>query len=246
MPLRRLWAALAAPLFLAFAAALPAAEAPKPNRPPDKLSDLHRFFGRALQKGLGAEVTAWPVRIQGRSWELLRNAYFPDVELSLRPFVAQGLRFEKAELRFRRMQLDRDSLLNWELEVRELREVETRLVFNLRSLAVKLSEQAGQEIRLRSVMDDQVLLLTGEGRLLGLRIPVEARCRPVWDEASKTLTLKPLEQRFRGRVLPRWLWWLAHSPVPKAPVLDLGFSWIPFNIQEVHVGWDHVNLSTNW
>ena len=43
-----------------------------------------------------------------------------------------------------------------------------------------------------------------------------------------------------------WLWRLGRSPVPERPVLDLGFSWIPFNIQEVHVGWDRVNLSTNW
>jgi hypothetical protein len=216
------------------------------GRPPDKLSDLYKFFNQSVRQGLGAEVTAWPIRIQGRSWELLKDARFPEVELILRPFETQGLRFEKAEFLFRRLQLDRDRLLNWELDVREVREVQTRLVFTLRSLGKKLSDSVGEEVRLRSDMNDQVVLLTGPGRFLGVACQVQARVQPVWDEKAKTVILRPLEQSFGGRDVPRWLWWLGRSPVPKEPVLDLGFSWIPFNIQEVHVGWDHVNLSTDW
>jgi hypothetical protein len=239
-------------LFLAAAALLPlglaAAPAPdaKPSRPPEKLSDLYKFFNLAARQGLGAETTAWPVKITGRSWELMKDARFPEVELILRPFDTQGLRFEKAEFLFRRMQLDRDKLLTWDLDVREVKEVQSRLVFTLRSLAHKLSQASGQEIRLKSDVDDEVMLLSGPGRYLGVACQVSARCQPVWDEKAKTLVLKPVEQRFGDHLIPRWLWFLGSSPVPKAPVLDLGFSWIPFNIQEIHVGWDHVSLSTNW
>jgi hypothetical protein len=233
---------LLAPLAARAAVKLP----PPPTRPPDKLSDLYKFFGRAASEGLGEEITVWPIKILGRSWELLKGAQFPEVDLTLKPFDTQELHFEKAELLFRRLQLDRDQLLNWKLDVRECREVQTRLVFTLRSLARKLSKAAGQEIRLKSDMDDRIVVLSGPGRFAGVACEVTARCQPQWDEKAKTLRLVALEQRFGERKVPRWLWWLGSSPVPQAPVLDLGFSWIPFNIQEVHVGWDHVNLSTNW
>ena len=124
--------------------------------------------------------------------------------------------------------------------------MQTRLVFTLRSLALKLGAAAGQDIKLQADLDAQQLLLGGRGRFLFIPCQVEARCDARWDDAAKTLRLVPLEQRFGGHKVPRWLWWLGRSPVPDAPVLDLGFSWIPFNIQEVHVGWDRVNLSTNW
>lgn len=217
-----------------------------PGRPPDKLSDLYKFFTAAAEKGLGADFKAWPIRITGRSWELMKTAKFPEVELIMQPFETQGLKFEKAELLFRRMQLDRDRLLNWDLDVREVHEVQTRMVFTLRSLSHKLSEASGKDVRLKSDMDDQVVQLSGPGRFLGIACQVQARCQPLWSEKAKTLRLVPLEQRFGDHPIPRWLWWLGSSPVPKEPVLDLGFSWIPFNIQEVHVGWDHVSLSTNW
>lgn len=234
---------LAAPLA---AERAPKMDGPKPDRPPEKLSDLYKFFNLAARQGLGAETTAWPVKITGRSWELMKDARFPEVELILRPFETQGLKFEKAELLFRRLQLDRDKLLTWDLDVREVKEVQSRLVFTLRSLAHKLSQASGQEIRLKSDVDDEVMVLSGPGRYLGLACQVTARCQPTWDEKAKTLVLKPVEQRFGDHLVPRWLWFLGASPVPKEPVLDFGFSWIPFNIQEIHVGWDHVNLSTNW
>lgn len=216
------------------------------GRPPEKLSDLYRFFTLAVRDGLHADVQGWPVRILGRSWELMRDARFPEVELTLKPFEAQGLKFEKAELLFRKLEIDRDALLNWKMAFKEVREVQSRLVFTLRSLAQKLSKDSGKEIKLQADMEEQIIVLSGPGRFLGIPCTVEARCQPLWDEAAKTLRIKPIEQRFGGHKTHRWLWWLGSSPVPDGPVLDFGFSWIPFNIQEVHVGWDHVNLSTNW
>lgn len=216
------------------------------GRPPEKLSDLYRFFTYAVRDGLHAEVQGWPVRILGRSWELMRDAKFPEVELTLKPFETQGLKFEKAELLFRRLEIDRDALLNWKLEFKEVKEVQSRLVFTLRSLGQRLARESGKEIKLQADMEEQVIVLSGPGHYLGVPCQVEARCQPLWDEATKTLRLKAQEQRFGGRKVPGWLWWLGASPVPQGAVLDFGFSWIPFNIQEVHVGWDHVNLSTNW
>jgi len=135
---------------------------------------------------------------------------------------------------------------NKSLKMKEVREVESRLVFTLRSLAKRFSDKAGSEIRLQADMEEQQVVLSGPGRFCGIACTVEARCQFVWDENAKTLRLVPLEQAFGGHNVPRWLWWAGRSPVPEAAVLDLGFSWIPFNIQEVHVGWDQVNLSTNW
>lgn len=226
------------------ASAVPPAQLP--SHPPAKLSDLYKLFTLALRDGLRAEVQAWPVRIQGRSWELMRDARFPEVELTLKPFETQGLKFDKAEFLFRRLEVDHDALAQWKLSLKEVKEVQSRMVFTLRSLARRLGAERGQEIKLQADMDEQLIVLSGEGRYLGLPCQVEARCQAVWDETAKTLRLQPQEQTFGGHRVPRWLWWLGSSPVPKAPVLDFGFSWIPFNIQEVHVGWDHVNLSTNW
>jgi hypothetical protein len=120
------------------------------------------------------------------------------------------------------------------------------MVFTLRSLAKRLSDQAGTEIHLQADMEEQQVLLSGPGSFCAVPCAVEARCQFVWDETAKTLRLQPLGQTFGGHAVPAWLWWLGRSPVPAQPVLDFAFSWIPFNIQEVHVGWDQVNLSTNW
>jgi len=221
-------------------------EASLPEGAPRKLSDLYKFFAKAVSDGLGSEVQANPVRITGRSWELVRAGSFPEVELTLKPFAAQGLKFDKGEFLFRKMEVDTAALLQWKLQMKQVRQVESRLVFTLRSLGKRLSEQAGTDLRLQADMEEQQVLLSGPGAFCGVPCAVEARCQFVWDENAKTLRLAPLEQTFGGRKVPRWLWWAARSPVPQAPVLDFSFSWIPFNIQEVHVGWDQVNLSTNW
>jgi hypothetical protein len=225
-------------------ASIPAAETP--SRPPSKLSDLYKVFTLAAKDALHAEVQAWPVRILGRSWELVKGGVFPEVEFTLKPFETQGLKFEKAELLFRHLVVDTDALQRWQIKLKDVREVQTRLVFTLRSLATKLGTALGQDIKLQADLDAQQLLLSGPGRFLFIPCQVEARCEPRWDDQAKTLTLAPVEQRFGGHRVPRWLWWLGRSPAPAQPVLDLGFSWVPFNIQEVHVGWDRVNLSTNW
>jgi hypothetical protein len=238
--------ALASAPLLAAPAPAPAEAAAVPSRPPSKLSDLYKVFTLSAKDALHADVQAWPVRILGRSWELMKGGVFPEVEFTLKPFEAQGLKFEKAELLFRHLVVDTGALQQWRIQLKDVREVQTRLVFTLRSLALKLSGAEGADIKLQADLDAQQLLLSGPGRFLFIPCLVEARCEPRWDDQAKTLRLVPLEQRFGGHRIPRWLWWLGRSPAPEAPVLDLGFSWIPFNIQEVHVGWDRVNLSTNW
>lgn len=242
----------------ALPALLPAAKAPKgispqarfeaglPPDAPKKLSDLYKFFTKTVQEGLGAEVQSSSVRVTGRSWELIRDGKFPEVEISLKPFEAQGIKFDKGEFLFRRMEVDSPALIQWKLKLKEVREVESRLVFTLRSLAKRLSDAAGAEIKLQTDTEEQLILLSGPGAFCAIPCAVEARCQLVWDENAKTLRLKTLGQSFGGHEIPGWLWWLGRSPVPQAPILDFGFSWIPFNIQEVHAGWDQVNLSTNW
>jgi hypothetical protein len=236
-----LTAMLAAP-----AAAAPLAAPGLPDHAPAKLSDLYKVFTLAAREAFGAEVQSSQVRIVGRSWELMRDAVFPEVELTLKPFEAQGLKFERVELLFRKLSVDPAALAAWRIKLKDVREVQSRLVFSLRSLARKLSDAAGQDLKLQADLDAQQLLLSGRGRFLLIPCGVEARCQPVWDEGARTLKLAALEQSFGGHRIPRWLWWLGASPVPAAPVLDLGPSWIPYNIQEVHVGWDRINLSTNW
>jgi hypothetical protein len=238
-----LTALLAAPV--AAAAAPPPAPA-LPDHAPAKLSDLYKVFTLAAREAFQADLQSSQVRILGRSWELMRDAVFPEVELTLKPFEAQGLKFEKVELLFRKLSVDKAALEGWKVRLKDVREVQSRLVFSLRSLAQKLGQAAGQDLKLQADLDAQQLLLSGRGRFLLIPCGVEARCQPVWDEAAKTLRLSPLEQSFGGHRIPRWLWWLGRSPVPDGPVLDLGASWIPYNIQEVHVGWDRINLSTNW
>jgi hypothetical protein len=243
-------------LILGLAAALPAAKAAAAKKAavlndaglkaPDRLSDLYKIFNQALREGLGAEVQAWPIRIQGRSWELLKDGQFPEVELILKPFQTQDLSFEKAELLFRHMHLDREALLNWKLHLIEVREVESRLIFNMRSLAQKLSKAAGQDLGLKADAEAQTVRVTGKGRFCFIPCTVEADCELKWDDASKQLSMAPQTLYFGGHRIWRWLWWLGRQPLPQGPLLDLGFSWIPFNIQEVHVSWDRVNLTTNW
>jgi hypothetical protein len=237
---------LALGLCAALAAAPAASPEPGAPKPPNRLSDLYKIFNQSLREGLGAEVQAWPIRIQGRSWELLKDGQFPEVELVLKPFQTQDLSFEKAELLFRRMHLDRDALLAWKLHLLEVREVESRLIFSMRSLAQKLSRAAGQDLSLKADAEAQTVRVTGRGRFCLIPCTVEADCELRWDDTAKQLNMVPQTLYFGGHRIWRWLWWLGRQPLPQGPLLDLGFSWIPFNIQEVHVSWDRVNLTTNW
>lgn len=239
-------AALLAAFSIPAPAGAPKLSAPDTSKPPEKLSDLYKVFTQALREGLGADVQAWPVRILGRSWELVRDAKFPEVELTLKPFQAQDLSFEKAEILFKKMSVDHDALQAWKLKLVEVREVETRLIFSMRSLSQKLGKLIGQEVTLKADAEAQTVLLTQRGSYLFIPCAVESTCELAWDDAAKKLTLVPREVRYGGHHIWRWFWWLGSRPVPQVPVLDLGFSWIPFNIQEVHVSWDRVNLTTNW
>ncbi len=219
---------------------------PDTSKPPEKLSELYKVFTLALREGLGADLQAWPVRIVGRSWELVRDAKFPEVELTLKPFQAQDLSFEKAEILFKKMTVDHDALQAWKIKLLEVREVETRLIFSMRSLGQKLSKMAGQDVTLKADAEGQTVWVSQRGRFLFIPCSVESNCELAWDDVAKRLTLVPKEVSYGGHRIWRWLWWLGSRPVPQEPVLDLGFSWIPFNIQEVHVSWDRVNLTTNW
>lgn len=236
-------------LGLALSMSVSAAPAAKPldtSKPPEKLSDLYKVFTLALREGLGAEVQAWPVRVLGRSWELVRDAKFPEVELTLKPFQTQELSFEKAEILFKKMSVDRDALLAWKVKLTEVREVETRLIFSMRSLSQKLGKALGQDVSLKADAEAQTVTLTQKGSFVFIPCSVESVCTLEWDETAKTLRMLPQEVRYGGHRIWRWFWWLGSRPAPQAPVLDFGFSWIPFNIQEVHVSWDRVNLTTNW
>jgi hypothetical protein len=239
---------LAAPVWAAkpLAKKAAAAKLEAGPHPPDRLSDLYKVFTQALREGMGAEVQAWPIRIVGRTFELMRDGHFPEVELTLKPFQTQGLSFEKAEILFKKMSVDRDALLQWKLKLVEVREVESRLIFSMRSLAQKLSKAAGQEVTLKADAEAQTVLLTQRGRFFFVPCTVEATCEVAWDDNAKLLRLKAKEVRYSGHLIWRWFWWMGSRPAPAEPILDLGFSWIPFNIQEVHVSWDRVNLTTNW
>ncbi|MGH7442504.1 MAG: hypothetical protein ACREKE_07525 [bacterium] len=221
-------------------------EADLPKTAPHKLSDLYKVFEEALRQGLGAQVKPESIRIRGQSWELLSNARFPQVEIKLKPFDTQGLRFNKAGFFFRKMDVDRSALWKSRIKVLQVREVQSRLVFTLSSLGLKLAGPSGVEPRLQADMDNQELIVDAQGSICGISCGVESRCHFVWDETSKTLRLVPLERRFGGHLIPHWLWALGKGPVTDKPILDFGFSWIPFNIQQVHVGWDEVDLSTDW
>jgi|GEM_PF-2499417 len=220
-------------------------EAGLPADAPRKLSDLYKFFTQSVADGLGTDLHASSVRITGQSWELLRDARFPEVELTLKPFEAQGLHFEKGGFLFRGLEVDQAALFSWKLKVKQLRQVQSRMVFTLRSLAQHLNG-GGQDLHLQADMEAQQVVVTGRGSFCGIACQVVSPCRFVWDENAKTMRLVPVSAAFGGHALGHWLWGLGTSPVPKAPILDFGFSWIPFNIQEVHVGWDEVDLSTDW
>jgi hypothetical protein len=240
--------ALAALLALA---ALPAlAGAPKNieagEGPPERLSDLYKLLTLNLRKGLGPDLVAWPIRLTGRSQEIVDNGMFYELEMTLKPFEMQGLNFEKGEIFIKKMSVDREALQHWDIKVLDYREVQTRLIFTLRSLEKKLSLASGQELKLRADSAERTLGLIGRGRFCGIPVAAEATAGLRWDEKGRKLYLEPKAMRFGGFQVPRLLWWLGSSPLPEAAILDLSGTWVPLNIQEIYVGWDRINLSTNW
>jgi hypothetical protein len=238
---------LALMLFLATAAQ---AGAPKKieagDSPPDKLSDLYKLLTLNLRKGLSPDLVVWPIRLTGRAMEIVDNGMFYELEMTIKPFDMQGLNFEKGEIFIKKMSVDKEALQHWDLKVLDYREVQTRLIFTLRSLEKKLSLALGQEIKLRADSAERLVAIRGKGKLLGLPLACMERSSLRWDEKARMLYFERKEISFADHVLPRWLWWMASGIAPESPILDLSATWVPLNIQEIYVGWDRINLSTNW
>lgn len=213
---------------------------------PDKLSDLYKLLTLNLRKGLSDDLVVWPIRLTGRTSEIVDNGMFYELEMTLKPFEMQGLSFEKGEIYIKKMSVDKEALQHWEIKVLDYREVQTRLIFTIRSLEKKMSLAAGQEIKLRSDSADRIVEIKGSGHFCGIPVLCDARAGLRWDEKARKLYFDPQSLSCAGFNIPRWMWWAASSVVPETPILDLSATWVPLNIQEIYVGWDRINLSTNW
>lgn len=225
----------------------PAFSAPEPDvsKPPAKLSDLYKFLAMHVRRGLSEDVTVWPIRLQGRAKEILNAGNFFEVEMTLKPFELQDLSFEKGEILIKHMKVDPELMAKWELKLLDYKEVQTRLIFSLRSLEKKLSKTLG-EVKLKADSAERIVEIRGRGRFCLIPASFETRAGLRWDEPTKKLYFAPKTVSWAGFKVPRFLWWLGSGATPKEPLLDLGASWIPLNIQEIYVGWDRINLSTNW
>lgn len=245
MTVRRFFAAMLLLAALASAVAGPPKNITAGDGPPEKLSDLYKFLTLAMRKGLAPDLVIWPIRLTGRAAEIIDNGMFYEIEMSSKPFELQGLSFEKGEFFIKKMSVDQQAMQNWELKLLDFREVQTRLIFTLRSLEKKLID-AGYDLKLRADSSERVVELKGRGRFCLIPMDYDARCSLRWDEKGRKLYFEPKSMRWAGFALPRLLWWLGSHAVPKEAILDLSYSWIPLNIQEIYVGWDRINLSTNW
>jgi hypothetical protein len=224
------------------------AKAPKAldtSKPPAKLSDLYKFLTLQVRQGLTETVNVWPIRLQGRPKEILGQGIFFEVEMTLKPFEFQGLSFEKGEILIKQMKVDPLAMQRWELKLQDYKEVQTRLIFTLRSLEKKLEAGHG-ELKLRADSAERMVEIKGHGRYALIPMNFEARAALKWDEKAKKLYFEPKSVAWAGIKIPLWLQWLSSGAVPKEALLDLSGSWIPLNIQEIYVGWDRINLSTNW
>jgi hypothetical protein len=216
------------------------------ENPPEKLSDLYKVLTLNMRKGLNCDdLVVWPIKLTGRSSEIMLNGIFYEVEMTLKPFETQGLSFEKSEIYVKRLSVDKDALAHWELKVTDYREVQTKLVFTLHSLEKKLG--AGRtELKLRADSSERLIEMRGRGHFCGFPAGYQARASLRWDEKEKKLYLEPKDLSWAGFQMPRIFWWLGTQAVPEEPILDFSSSWIPLNIQELYVGWDRISLSTNW
>jgi hypothetical protein len=234
-------------LALAFTAQAGPPKAIEPgDSPPDKLSDLYKVLTLNLRKGLSPDLVVWPIRLVGRASEIVDNGMFYELEMTIKPFDMQGLSFEKGEIFIKKMSVDKEALQHWDLKVLDYREVQTRLIFTLRSLEKKLSLALNQEIKLRADSADRVVEIRGQGKLVGIPLACTVRAGLRWDDKARSLYFEPKEVSYAGHVLPHWLWWMGTHVAPETPILDLSATWVPLNIQEIYVGWDRINLSTNW
>jgi len=215
------------------------------NSPPDRLSDLQKYLMIHVRRTLAENISFGPVRLKGRSSDIMAQGNFYELEMSLKPFEFQGLNVEKMEILVKQMRVDAEGLKKWELKVLDYKEAQTRLIFSLRSLEKKLAQEQ-PELRLSADSAERVVEIKGRGRFFFVPAHYETRAAFRWDEKAKKLYLVPKSVSWADFNVPRWLWWLGSGECPSKALLDLSASWIPLNFQEIYVGWDRVNLSTNW
>jgi hypothetical protein len=215
------------------------------SKPPTKLSDLYKFLTLQVRDGLSSTVKVWPIRLQGRAKEILGQGDFFEVEMTLKPFDFQDLSFEKGEILIKQLTVDPDAMKHWQLKIKDYKEVQNRLIFTLRSLEAKLSKTHG-DLKLRADSAERTVEILGHGHFCFIPLDYVSRAGLRWDEKGKKLYFVPKSVSWAGFHVPLWLAWLGSRTIPEEPLLDLSSSWIPVNIQEIYVGWDRINLSTNW
>ncbi len=214
-----------------------------PVKAPDKLSDLHKLLTDQVEKVFGARISIRPV-VVGLSRQILSNGRIRQVDMTLGSFDYQGLHFSDGELLLDHLWMDPKALSRWEIRVTRVPESSNKLVISLPSLQTKLAQEMGGGFQMQAVVGDQSLQLSGKGRFLGL--PMDYKTEAVLRYKDGDLRLVPRKVIWGYWKIPRWLWWLGRGNCPDKPVLTLPDCWIPWNIQQIHVSWDHIVLSTDW
>jgi len=220
-------------------ASLKAGDAPR--NPPSRLSDLHRYIILQVQEALGIAAKGKPT-ITGLSTQIARDGRFRKVEVDMQPFRYQELNFEKFELVVEHLWVKPEALKRWAMEIDKAGDATSRLVFTVPSLEKKL--EPGGSIKLKADINAQEFEASGSGRFLFIPMGWSERVALRWD--GKALFLAPRQLHWGALRVPLWLSFLGTRTLPQGPVLDLSGQWIPYNIQEVHLSWDTVTLSTNW
>jgi hypothetical protein len=212
-----------------------------PRNPPSRLSDLHRYIILQVQDALGIAAKGKPT-ITGLSTQIARDGRFRKVEVDMQPFRYQELNFEKFELVVEHLWVKPEALKRWAMEIEKAGDATSRLVFTVPSLEKKLGPDGS--IKLKADINAQDFEATGSGRFLF--IPMAWRMLAVLHWDGKALYLVPQQLHWGALRVPLWLSFLGSRTLPQGPILDLSGQWIPYNIQEVHLSWDTVTLSTNW
>jgi hypothetical protein len=211
--------------------------------PPSKLSDLQRFMTQQFQEVFGPGLKVHSV-IQGLSKEILATGRFRRVECELSSFHFQDLRFDKAGFVFDHFWVDPKALKSWKLSVDKVGEVQSHLTFTLPSLEAKVASVEGRPMSLKPDVASQEIEVSSKASLFFLPFSCVTRTVLAWDGSS--LWLKPRRVSWGSFGIPRWLYWALRGAFPVQPVLTMGQTWIPLNIQELHLSWDKVTLSTDW
>lgn len=229
--------------FLTLFACLGMAKGTLAPDPPDRLSDLQRFMGMQYQRVFGENVRVKTL-ILGLSKDILATGRFRKVESELSAFTFQDLRFDKAGFLFDHFWVDPAALSRWDLVLEKVGEAQNHLTFTIPSLQAKISKESGRAVVIKPDVAEQVLELSGRASFLGIPCDAVARTVLAWD--GQNLRLEPRQVKIGKVSLPRWTYWVMRGPWPREPVLRMGSLWIPWNIQELHLSWDKITLSTNW